>query len=125
MSLIVSLVPTSVPHVPVDERLTVDDLEHPRDGIVHVSARFGFQDVQDVPGVLRQAHEVSPELCGGDPDEASYYISQITIERSTGPGMSLWRKRLFVGLAHNAASPAGSFKLPTERTVVMGSRVEL
>ena len=123
--LIVSLVPTSVPHVPVDQRLTVDDLEHPHDGIVHVSARFGFQDVQDVPGVLRQACGISPELGGGDPDEASYYISQITIERGTAPGMSMWRKRLFVGLAHNAASPAGSFKLPTDRTVVMGSRVEL
>ncbi len=58
--LIVSLVPTSVPHVPVDQRLTVDDLKHPHDGIVHVSARFGFQDVQDVPGVLRQACGFSP-----------------------------------------------------------------
>jgi K+ transporter len=28
-------------------------------------------------------------------------------------------------LAHNAASPASSFHLPVERTVVMGSRIEL
>ncbi len=123
--LIVSLVPTSIPHVPFDERLTVDDLEHPHDGIVHVSARFGFQDTQDVPGVLRQACTLSPELAAGAPDEAFFYISQITIERGQAPGMSPWRKRLFVGLAHNAASPANSFKLPTERTVVMGSRVDL
>ncbi|HEY2224998.1 potassium transporter Kup [Actinomycetospora sp.] len=123
--VIVSLVSTSVPHVPADERLTVDDLEHPHDGIVHVSARFGFQDVQDVPGVLRQACALSPELANGDPDEALYYISRISIERGSEPGMRLWRKRLFVGLAHNAASPAVSFRLPTERTVVMGSRVEL
>ena len=123
--LIVSLVPTSVPHVPVDQRLTVDDLEHPHDGIVHVSARFGFQDVQDVPGILRQACAFSPELADGHPDQAFFYISQITIERGDEPGMSTWRKRLFVGLAHNAASPAGSFRLPTERTVVMGSRIEL
>ena len=123
--LIVSLVPTSVPHVPVDQRLTVDDLKHPHDGIVHVSARFGFQDVQDVPGVLRQACAVAPELADGNPDQAFFYISQITIERGEDPGMSTWRKRLFVGLAHNAASPAGSFRLPTERTVVMGSRIDL
>jgi KUP system potassium uptake protein len=123
--LIVSLVPTSVPHVPVDQRLIVDDLKHPHDGIVHVSARFGFQDVQDVPGVLRQACAFSPELADGDPDQAFFYISQITIERGDEPGMSMWRKRLFVGLAHNAASPAGSFRLPTERTVVMGSRIDL
>ena len=123
--LIVSLVPTSVPHVPVDQRLTVDDLKHPHDGIVHVSARFGFQDVQDVPGVLRQACALAPELADGNPDQAFFYISQITIERGDEPGMSMWRKRLFVGLAHNAASPAGSFRLPTERTVVMGSRIDL
>ena len=41
------------------------------------------------------------------------------------PGMSFWRRRLFVGLSRNAASPAGAFHLPVERTVVMGSRVEL
>ena len=36
-----------------------------------------------------------------------------------------WRKRLFIGLAHNAASPAAFFALPVERTIVMGTRVEL
>ena len=123
--LIVSLISTSVPHVPVEQRLSVDDLNHAQDGIVHVSARFGFQDVQDVPEVLRQARALSPELGQADPEEALYYISRITIERGQEPGISVWRKRLFVGLAHNAASPAGSFGLPTERTVVMGSRIEL
>jgi KUP system potassium uptake protein len=39
--------------------------------------------------------------------------------------MAGWRKRLFVGLAHNAATPAARFGLPVNRTVVMGSRVEL
>jgi KUP system potassium uptake protein len=39
--------------------------------------------------------------------------------------MATWRKRLFIGLAHNAASPAAYFKLPDDRTVVMGSRLEL
>ena len=39
--------------------------------------------------------------------------------------MSIWRKRLFIGLAHNAASPAEYFALPEERTVVMGSHIDL
>ncbi|NMO89468.1 potassium transporter Kup [Actinomycetospora sp. TBRC 11914] len=125
-NVIVSLVPTTVPHVPREQRLTVDDLGHRDDGIVHISARFGFQDPQDLPDVLRQARELSPELSERtDPETASYYLSRITIERGDGPGMSAWRKRLFVGLAHNAASPSMSFKLPIHRTVVMGSRLEL
>ena len=125
-NVIVSLVPTNVPHVARDQRLTIDDLGHADDGIVHVSARFGFQDRQDLPDVLRQARELSPELSEGtDPDKALYYLSRITIERGADTGMRPWRKRLFIGLAHNAASPATSFGLPSDRTIVMGSRIEL
>ncbi|HEY2191527.1 MAG TPA: potassium transporter Kup [Actinomycetospora sp.] len=125
-NVIVSLVATDVPHVPRDERLTIDDLGNRDDGIVHISARFGFQDPQDLPDVLRQARGLSPEICERtDLGTASYYLSRIIIERGDEPGMSTWRKRLFVGLAHNAASPSASFKLPIERTVVMGSRLEL
>ena len=39
--------------------------------------------------------------------------------------MSAWRKGLFIWLAHNAANPATAFHLPVDRTVVMGSRIEL
>jgi KUP system potassium uptake protein len=93
---------------------------------VHISAHFGFQDRQDLPDVLRQARELSPELSEAtDPDTALYYLSRITIERGDDPGMTTWRKRLFIGLAHNAASPAASFDLPIDRTIVMGSRVDL
>ncbi|GLZ55819.1 potassium transporter Kup [Actinomycetospora sp. NBRC 106378] len=123
--VIVSLVSVDVPHIPREERVTVDDLEHSHDGVVHVSARFGFQDRQNVPDVLRQAVELAPELEGADPDSAMYYISRLMIERGDAPGLPRWRKRLFVALAHNAASPAGSFKLPVARTVVMGSTLEL
>jgi KUP system potassium uptake protein len=64
-----------------------------------------------------------------DPEHAFYFLSRISIERAaeqdTEPHMATWRKRLFVGLAHNAASPAAYFCLPLDRTVVMASRVEL
>jgi KUP system potassium uptake protein len=125
-NVIVSLVAANVPHVTRDQRLVIDDLGHADDGIVHISAHFGFQDRQDLPDVLRQARELSPELSEAtDPDTALYYLSRITIERGDDPGMRTWRKRLFIGLAHNAASPAASFGLPTDRTIVMGSRIEL
>ena len=125
-NVIVTLVPADVPHVARDERLSVDDLGHADDGILHIRVHFGFQDRQDLPDVLRQAREVSPELSGDtDPDAALYYLSRITIERGDDPGMTTWRKRIFIGLAHNAASPATSFGLPTDRTIVMGSRVDL
>jgi len=122
--VIVTVVSENVPHVPPGERLAIDQLGHTADGIVHLSARFGFQDEQDIPRVLREAHGLSDEL-DLDPDTAFYFLSRITIERCHNPGMSTWRKRMFIGMSHNAATPAAYFNLPLDRTVVMGARIEL
>jgi len=122
--VIISVQSENVPFVPVAQRVAVDDLGHADDGIVHLTVRFGFQDDQDLPAVLRQARGLSPEL-DLDPSRASYFLSHITIERSRRAGMRSWRKRLFIGLSHNAASPAAYFRLPVDRTVVMGTRIEL
>jgi KUP system potassium uptake protein len=121
--VIVSVRPANGPHVPLPDRLAIEELSD-RAGILHLSARFGFQDEQDLPQTLQQACRLS-EMVDIDPDVALYFLSRMTIERGIQPGMSTWRKRLFIGLSHNAASPATNFRLPVERTVVMGSRVEL
>ena len=91
---------------------------------MHLTVRYGFQDEQDIPGAVRAAAGMTDEL-DIDPDTASYFLSRISIVRSKRAGMVSWRKRLFIGLAHNAATPAAYFQLPEERTVVMGSHVEL
>lgn len=122
--VIVSVVVENVPHVPPAQRLTVDELDRLADGVVHLSARFGFQDPPDIPAALRAARGLSDQL-PDDPDEVYYFLSRITVELGADPCMRTWRKRVFIGLAHNAASPAALFGLPVERTVVMGSRVEL
>ena len=41
------------------------------------------------------------------------------------PGMSRWRKRLFVATSRLTADAAEYFQLPRDRTVIMGSRIEL
>ena len=81
---------------------------------------FGFQDDQDVPAALALA---IAQVLAAELDNAVYFVSKITIHRSDRPGMAGWRKRLFVGLAHNAATPVDYFRLPIGRTVVMGAQV--
>ena len=39
--------------------------------------------------------------------------------------MAPWRKKLFIMMARNAASPIEHFGLPGDRTVMMGSQVAL
>ncbi len=122
--VIVSVQSENTPHVAAAERLVVDHLGHLDDGVVHLSIHYGFQDEQDIPETLRSLHSSEPEL-DIDPDTATYFLSRITIRRGSKPGMSRWRKRLFIALSHNAASPAQYFGLPEDRTVVMGSQIDL
>ncbi len=122
--LVVSVRSENIPHIPPTERLTTDDLGYTDDGITYLGIRVGFNDAQDIPALLHAAVNQVPALAF-DPDAAFYYLSRMTIERGTDPGMATWRKRLFIGLSHNAASPALEFRLPADRTVVMGSRINL
>ncbi len=123
--VLISVQVLNMPHVPEDERIEVDPLVYPDDGIVHIAAKFGFQDEQDLPETLRLANGMSDEL-DIDPDNALYFLSRLSIQYGGGgAGLARWRKRLFIGLAHNAANPAANFCLPEDRTVVMGAHLDL
>ncbi|WP_407657328.1 potassium transporter Kup [Jatrophihabitans endophyticus] len=122
--ILVSVRSENVPYISPDERITVDPLVHQDDGITHIDVRFGFQDDQDIPEMLRQAVGMTDEL-DFDPETASYFLSRLSIERGEADGLATWRKRLFIGLAHNAANPAMNFGLPIDRTTVMGAHLDL
>ncbi len=122
--IIVLVQPETVPHVPLAQRLHIDDLGYADDGIVHLTVRYGFQDEQDIPATLRQARKRGGEL-DVDPATATYFLSRVTLHRGDSRAMPRWRKRLFIGLAHNAANPAEYFHLPDDRTVVVGNHLEL
>jgi KUP system potassium uptake protein len=122
--VIVSAESVGAPHVPASERVSVDDLGYADDGIAHVTARFGFQDEPNLPETLRLAKAKGLE-CDLDLAHASDFLSRITIRATDARGMRRWRKNLFIFLARNAANPAEYFCLPVERTVTMGSTIEL
>ena len=124
--IIMSASSANVPHVPLEERLTVDGLGYADDGIQHVSVRFGFSDAPDLPEALHSACEaglLEPGVV--DVAEASFFLSRGAIRRTPAPGMARWRKALFVAVAHNAADPAAYFGLPPDRTVTMGTAVDI
>ncbi len=55
----------------------------------------------------------------------SYFLSTIEVRPGNTPGMSRWRKRLFIATTRLTADAAEYFQLPRDRTVIMGSRIEL
>jgi len=122
--LVLSIMTVPVPHVPVAERLTVDPLGHKDDRVTHVTARYGYMDQMNVPALLPLIREADIESPLQESD-VSYFLSTIALRLGTTPGMSQWRKRLFLATAQITADAAEHFRLPRERTVIMGSRIEL
>jgi KUP system potassium uptake protein len=122
--VIVSLQTTNAPHVPIEERLEIDDLGYRDDGILHITARHGFQDETHVPKIIQAAARRELE-CDIQLDRLSYFVSRITIVPSDSPDMARWRKKLFLGIARNAGNPVDYFALPEEQTVVFGSLIQL
>ena len=122
--VIVSARAANVPTIPPEERLHVDDLGYADDGIFHLTLRYGFSEAPDIPATLRQAREDGRLEIDLDPDTASYFLSRASLRALPTPGLRRWRKLLFITMAHNAANPAEYFRLPAERTVVMGTHVD-
>ena len=122
--IILAIETLPVPHVTQSGRLEVDDLGYQDDRIYHVLARVGYADVTSVPALLPLIRDACAE--GPlDSEQVSYFLSTIEVVKGKSPDMSAWRKRLFIATARLTADAAEYFQLPRERTVIMGSRIEL
>jgi KUP system potassium uptake protein len=122
--VIMSLVTEPVPRVPESERISVDDLDHAEDGIFRVIARFGYMERPNVPAALLLLDSAQTEGAIGL-SEASYFLSNVELIAGRAPTMAPWRKRLFIATSHITGDAAGYFGLPLDRTVIIGSRIEL
>ncbi|HEY9376377.1 MAG TPA: KUP/HAK/KT family potassium transporter [Jiangellaceae bacterium] len=122
--VIMSIETQPVPRVPVTDRLVIDDLGYSDDGITHVTARFGYMDEPNIPGVLRllETAEIERPI---EIDNASYFLSKIELRRGPEPTMARWRKQLFLATSRITADAAEYFGLPRDNTVIMGSHVEV
>ncbi|AKK30106.1 potassium transporter Kup [Mycobacterium sp. EPa45] len=122
--IILSVVVPPSPRVPDNQRITVDDLGNPDDGIYYVAAQFGYMERPDVPAALRL---VDPADVGGeiDLDNTSYFLSKIELVPGDQPTMAPWRKRIFIATSFMAADSAGYFGLPASQTILIGSRIQV
>ena len=122
--VVVTVQTTDKPHVPESLRVIFDGLGHPDDGISHVTLRFGYKDMPNVPKALQLAREKDPEV-DFDPQEATYFTSVSHPVIVHNRRMSKWRKHLYLLMDRNANDPSGYFKLPLDRTIEMRTFLEL
>jgi KUP system potassium uptake protein len=122
-ALILSLETMPVPRIRPKDRLEIDDLGYKDDRITFVRAKHGYAEEYDVPKLVRQISKAGVE-CPVDARKASFYLSRVQLRPTDAPGMSHWRKRVFLVTALIAAEPAEYFRLPRQRTVTLGSEIE-
>jgi KUP system potassium uptake protein len=123
--VIVSVTPVSIPRVDRADRFTSERLGKGLFKVVHVNVRVGYRDDWNVPEALAMARKLGLLDRNLDLEHASYFVSRMTIVPTDAPGMARWRKKIFVALARNAATPVEHFDLPRQRTAMTNSDVAM
>ena len=110
------------PHVPPEERVTVESLEPPELGLKRVYARYGFMEDPSIPDILKRVREkgLKFNLMG-----TTFFLGRETLIVTKKPGMARWREALFVAMSRNARSATAFFRIPPNRVVELGTQVEL
>jgi len=110
-----------IPHVPDSQRIEIHDLGDDFFGMV---VHYGFKDEPDLPAALALATAEGMEF---NMLETSFFLSRQTLVpiEARGMGMALWREKIFAAMSRNAASATTFFKIPANRVVELGTRIEL
>ncbi|MDQ6684450.1 MAG: potassium transporter Kup [Pseudomonadota bacterium] len=88
-----------------------------------VTLNFGFKNEPDVPAALSLLRAGG---CMVDDDmDTSYFLSRDIVIPTLGGGMADWREKLFASMHRNASAAADFLRLPTNRVVELGSKVEI
>jgi KUP system potassium uptake protein len=108
------------PWVPREERIKLTALGQ---GCWRVDVHFGFMDEPDIASALEQAAKLGLEF---EPLSTSFFLSRETVVPiAAASDMALWREKLFAMMARNAGNAADYFKLPANRVIELGTKVEI
>jgi KUP system potassium uptake protein len=118
-NILMTVVVEDKPYVTKGNRLLIKDMGK---NFYRMKVFYGFMETPDIPAVL--------ELCATrgmpfDMMSTSFFISRAMIVTSPKPGMMKWRERLFLALSKNAMNAADFFKIPANRVIEMGTRIEI
>lgn len=109
-----------IPYVKDDERITLKDVGG---GLYLVRAAYGFNETPDVKAVLFELERIYGmqfELM-----DTSFFLARETVVPTQLPGMSILRERVFAWMHQNAAKPTDFFRIPANRVVELGTKIEI
>jgi len=119
--IVLTIVTTDEPYVDEVRRVKIRSFGKDRK-FYRVKLYFGFQQNQDVRRALELVAQQGLDI---NPETVSFFVGSENITFKHKSKMPKWRRPLFLFLLHNASSAIGFFKIPVERVVEIGVRVEL
>ena len=117
---IVTVVTEDRPWVPLDERVEFAKLGV---GFYRIVAHYGFMQSPNVPTVLE--HCAGREGFSAEPMTTSYFFGRDKFIARAAAGFGRWRETIFIFLQRNAISAADFFRIPPNRTVELGTQIEI
>ena len=109
------------PWVPFQDRVRLTKLGR---GCWRMNVRFGFMNEPDIVQSFEIASALGLEF---EMMSTSFFLSKETVVAvaSLPSGMAFWREKLFAMMARNAGNAADYFKLPANRVIELGTKVEI
>jgi KUP system potassium uptake protein len=108
------------PWVTFRERVKLTKLGN---GCWRMNVRYGFMDEPDIARTLEIAGTLGLEF---DMMMTSFFLSRETVVPVAAVSdMAFWREKLFAMMARNAGNAADYFKLPANRVIELGTKVEI
>jgi len=118
-NVILHVVTEQSPRVPARDRIQTSSLGN---GFYRIVLRYGFMEYPDLPVAL--AH-CTLDGQGFDMMQTTFFLSRETIETARGRRIKGIGRRLFAWMHRNATDATEFFRIPRNRIVELGARIEL
>jgi KUP system potassium uptake protein len=114
-----TVIHAAVPTVADADRVIIKSLGNE---CYEMSITYGFKDERDIPHALElcKVHGLNFNMM-----ETSFFISRQTVVPTAGMGMAMWREALFAAMYRNARDAADYFRVPANRVIELGTKLEI
>lgn len=118
-TIIASVRTQEIPYVKAADRARVDLMGK---GIYRVVLNYGFCETPDIPATLGRISVFEQPVEAG---QTTFFLGRESLVIGKQPTMPMWRKKVFEFLSRNSLNATSFYKLPPNRVVELGSRIEL
>ncbi|RIZ65112.1 MAG: potassium transporter Kup [Methylococcales bacterium] len=119
--IVLTIVTTNEPYVSEENLVKIRTFGKERN-FYRIKLYYGFKQTADVRRALELCAKEGLEI---NPKNASFFIGSEQLSFRNKSPMPKWRRALFRFLFHNSTSAIEFFKIPVDRVVELGIRIEL